>query len=266
MTETLITSPGNAAVKRIRRLRQRKEREEQGAFFVEGIRLVREAVELGARIETCLLAPDLLTSPFGWETVRRLEALGVPMLRVSAAVFASLSGKEGPQGIGLVVAQRWENLEDVRLGGELCWVALDRVQDPGNLGTVLRTSDAVGGAGVMLVGPGADPYDPSAVRASMGAVFSQRLVRTSPAAFRAWKEKSLALVVGTSDAAALDYHAASYPRPCVLFMGSEREGLSAEELATCDLVVAIPMVGRSDSLNLAVATGVMLYELFNQSR
>jgi len=197
---------------------------------------------------------------------RRLARAGVPCLAVTGEVFRSISLKEGPQGIGAVVRQRWTPLEAIEPGGELCWVALDAVQDPGNLGTILRTSDAVGGAGVILLGPSTDPYDPAAVRASMGAVFSQRLARADFDGLAGWKRSRGFTVAGTSDAAPIDYHAVRYQSPLVLLMGSERQGLSARQQALCDLVVRIPMVGRGDSLNLAVATGVMLYEIFNQRR
>jgi TrmH family RNA methyltransferase len=144
-------------------------------------------------------------------------------------------------------------------------VALDAAQDPGNIGTILRTSDAVGGAGLLLLGQSADPYDPGALRASMGAIFSQRLVKTDFTQLLQWARQQHIPLVGTSDSASTDYRAAHYHQPTVLLMGSERAGLSQEQQAQCDLVVKIPMVGRSDSLNLAVATGVLLYELFRHT-
>ena len=224
-----------------------------------------EAAELRG-VESLVVAPDLLSSSTGWEIVRAQREKGAPVLEVNPDVFKSISSKQGPQGLGAVVRQHWERLEDASLSDELCWLALDAVQDPGNLGAILRTSDAVGGAGVILLGQGTDPHDPSAVRASMGAIFSQRLVRATFSELADWKRGRRYRLIGTSDAAARDYHGFSYDPPLVLFMGSERQGLSAEQQALCDAVVRIPMVGRSDSLNLAVATGVVLYEAFNQRR
>jgi RNA methyltransferase, TrmH family len=260
----VIHSSGNATVKAIRGLRQRKERDRSGRFYVEGIRLVGEAVDLRAEIEICVVAPELLTSEFGWTTVDRAVEQGATRLEVSADVFRTLSRKEGPQGISAVVRQRWGVLEEIVPGRELCLIALASVQDPGNLGTILRTSDAVGAAGVILIGTATDPYDPGAVRASMGAIFSQHLVRASTVALRDWKDRYDVRIVGTSNAAPVDYRDAVYTRPLTLFMGSEREGLTPEEAALCDEMVRIPMLGRGDSLNLAVATGVMLYEVLRQ--
>jgi RNA methyltransferase, TrmH family len=260
----LISSLSNPRVKQIRALRQRKEREATRLYFVEGIRIVTEAAQLHAGIETLVVAPELLKSVHALELVAAQGMQGVPVLEVSRDVFAGLSSREGPQGLGAVMRQQIESLEQVTPGGELCWVALDAAQDPGNIGAILRTSDAVGGAGLILLGNAADPYDPAAVRASMGALFAQRVVRADWGTFVAWKRQHAVTVVGTSDKAVQEYRAAAYPSPLVLLMGSEREGLSPARQAVCDHMVRIPMVGRSDSLNLAVATAIVLYEVFYQ--
>ncbi len=262
----IITSQSNPKIKHIRALRHRKEREQSDLAFIEGIRIVAEAAVLPDTVETLVVAPDLLTSSFAQELVAAQQAKGVPILEVTPEVFAGLSLKEGPQGIGAVIRQRWETLENVRLSHEFGWVALDAAQDPGNLGTILRTCDAIGCSGLILTGQSTDPYDPTALRASMGAIFSQRLIRASFEEFVAWKRQHRYVVVGTSGASSTDYQSATYRFPVILLMGSERLGLSPEQQAVCDIVVSLPMVGHTDSLNLAVATGVMLYELFGQYR
>lgn len=259
-----ISSKSNERIKGIRALRHRKERERTGVFFIEGIRIVGEAADGGADIETVVLAPELLESDFARSLVERLEARGVPVLEVTADVFRSISLKDGPQGLGAVIRGRRLRLSEVKAGKGLCWVALEAVADPGNLGTILRTADAVGASGVILVGASTDPYDPEAIRASMGAVFALPIACATLDEFAAWKREQGCFLVGTSDSAGADYRDIAYPRPLVLFMGSERQGLSDEAVALTDMMVKIPMVGRSDSLNLAVATGVMLYEIFNQ--
>lgn len=261
----IIASLTNTRIKHVRSLHHRQERERSGLFFTEGIRQIAEAVQLDAPVEQIIYAPDLLKSKFALDIVQQQQAQGISCLAVTAEVFKSLSVKEGPQGIGAVLRQRWEALDQLRMGNELCWIALDAAQDPGNIGTILRTSDAVGSAGVILLGHSADPYDSNAVRASMGAIFSQRLIRASFDDFTRWKKQQHVSVVGTSGAATTDYRHAYYARPLVLLMGSEREGLSPEQQTICDLIVSIPMVGRSDSLNLAVATGIVLYEIFYQT-
>lgn len=263
----MITSPANEQVKRIRRLQERKERERTGLFFLEGIRIVAEAAERGEAFETLIVSPDRLQSDFAWKLVENLRRNGTPILEVSSLVFERLSQKEGPQGIAAVVHQRWMPLGAVSVENGKPWVALDSVADPGNLGTILRTLDAVGGAGVILLDQSTDPYDPSCVRASMGALFDLHLVRTSFEQFRDWMKRQTGVaLIGTSGAAKQDYHDFPYPSRLVLLMGSERLGLQPYHLELCDEVVRIPMVGRSDSLNLAVATAVVLYEIFNQQR
>jgi len=261
----LIASQSNSRIKEIRSLHNRKARERTGLAFIEGIHIVTEAVQSGDVVEMLVTAPELLTSAFAQEFVAAQTQQGLPYLEVTPEVFKSISLKDNPQGIAAVVRQRWESLEHIRLTNEL-WVALDAVQDPGNLGTILRTCDAVGCTGIMLLGQSTDPYDPTALRASMGAIFSMRLAKATFAAFAGWKQKHQYCVVGTSGAAPVDYQAIAYPRSLVLLMGSERMGLSTEQQAICDAMVKIPMVGRSDSLNLAVSTGVILYEIFNQHR
>jgi TrmH family RNA methyltransferase len=211
------------------------------------------------------MAPDLLTSSYGEDLVRRLRDRAL-ILEVSADVFRSISPREGPQGLGAVVRQHWQTLGRVDPSRDFCWVALDSAQDPGNVGTIMRTTDAVGGSGIILLGAGTDPYDPTSVRASMGAAVSLTLIRTTFDELVAWTRLHDVTLVGTSDTADVDYHDVRYRSPLVVLMGNEREGLSDRQQAACGAVVSIPMVGRSDSLNLAVATGVMLYEIFNQQR
>jgi RNA methyltransferase, TrmH family len=262
----VIVSRSNARIKQIRALRSRRQRERTGLFFIEGARLVAEAVQTRAAIETLVVAPALLTSPFGQEVAHAPELRGVARLEVTPEVFDCLALRDGTQGIGAVVRQRWEPLESVGTGDGRCWVAVDSVQNPGNLGTILRTSAAVGGAGVVLIDETTDPYDPSAVRATLGTLFSQRLVRTTFASFAAWKRRRECPVIGTSPSAQIDYKEVTYRPPPILLMGSERRGLSAEQQALCDVVVRIPMIGRCDSLNLGVAASLLLYEVFHQQR
>lgn len=267
----MITSLVNDRIKSIRKLQERKARDESGLFFLEGVRVVAEAVQQGAELDTLVYAPDLLKSTFALDLIAQQHAAGATILEVSSEVFRRLSQKEGPQGIAAVARQRWLDLDAVSFPLRLdlasnTWVALDSVADPGNLGAIMRTHDAVGGQGIILLDQSTDPYDPSAARASMGALFTQSLVKTSFERFREWKVRTGMMVVGTSGAAEIDYTRCRYPKQVILLMGSERQGLQDHHLALCDTVVSIPMVGASDSLNLAVATGVVLYEIFNQRR
>ncbi|HET8839843.1 MAG TPA: RNA methyltransferase [Ktedonobacteraceae bacterium] len=257
------TSP---LIKRIQRLHTREERERTGLFYIEGMRFVTQALHHHARIERLVVCRELLTHPYAQQLTRGQQRQGTPILEVSRTVMERLSQVQNSQGLGAVVRQRWQRLERVRPRTELCWVAVETIRTPGNLGTILRTSDAVGGAGLMLLGDTTDPYDPGTVRATMGAQFTQCFVRTSIDAIAHWKRRKQYLLIGTSPTASQDYQQVCYTAPTILWMGEERKGLSAEQQAMCDLIVRIPMVGESDSLNVAMATGVMLYEVFNQRR
>lgn len=265
----LITSTSNPAIKEIRKLRERKERERTGLYVLEGLRLVGEAVQQNAVLDRLVVAGDFLASEFGWSLVEECRARGVRIMEVGGEVFQSLAMKERPQGLLAVGRQRWDDLPKIAHSLDIeehIWVALDEVADPGNLGTILRTLDAVGGEGIILLDHSTDPYDPSALRGSMGAIFSQQIIRASFEEFSAWKQSSGIQVVGATGAASQDYHACAYPNPVILLMGSERQGLQTRHIDLCDALVSIPMVGRSDSLNLAVASAVVLYEIFNQRR
>ena len=175
---------------------------------------------------------------------------------MSAEIYQKIAHKQGPQGIGAVVHQNWLDLEKINVNPQDLWIALDSVADPGNLGTIMRTADAVGCRGIILLGNATDPYDPTAVKASMGALFSLNLIQTTWQQFTAWQQNNRINLVGTSDHANADYQTIQYPFPLVLLMGSERQGLTDEMMAACDHLVRIPMAGRSDSLNLAVASAV----------
>jgi TrmH family RNA methyltransferase len=262
----MITSTANSQVKEIRKLRERKVRQANGLYYVEGLRIVGEAVQQGENIETLVIAPDLLVSDFGQKLVESHRTKGGQVLEVSQQVFQSFSLKEGPQGIAAILHQTWTSLADIVLERDDCWVVLDSVADPGNLGTILRTSDSTGCRGIILLDQSTDPYDPSCIRASMGALFSQKLIKTDFETFAEWKRSTGIVVVGTSDKAQQDYHTFKYPGNLAVLMGSERQGLQQKHLDLCDAVVRIPMVGISDSLNLAVATAVVLYEVFNQKQ
>jgi len=261
----MITSTANGRVREIRSLRRRKERDERGLAFIEGIRAVLTALESErADIALLVVAPELLKSERALEAVTAGERQGIERLDVSRAVFESLSGRDGPQGLAAVVRQRWLRLRDVELEDGDTWVALASVADPGNLGTILRSADAAGAQGVMLLEGSTDPWDPTAMRASTGAVFTRHLVRCEWSAFVAWAREQGARLVGASDDAETGYREVAYGARTVVLMGSERDGLSDAQRTACDALVAIPMRGSVDSLNLGVAASLVLYAVLEE--
>ncbi len=260
-----ISSMNNPEIRRLRRLRLRRERDQTGLFFVEGIRFVLAAVERGVEIETLVVAGESEISTPVRAGIRDLLRNHSRQLCVTQEVLQFLSDRDETQGIGAVLRQRWERLTDIRPDTLSAWVALDGIQYPGNLGSILRVAEAAGCDGVMLVGKSADPYDPISVRASMGAVFFQRLVRCEFEEFAVWTRRHGISVIGASPRGNVDYREASFRPPAVLYMGSERTGLPEQRQAACNHTVRIPMAGRCDSLNVATATGILLYEFIGQS-
>jgi RNA methyltransferase, TrmH family len=262
----LITSTANPQIKLIRKLKDRKFRVETGLFFLEGIRIVIEALEADHWVTQLIVARELLDNEKANEIVKKAEQKGVPILEVSKDVFESISSKDGPQGLAAVAKQKWMELDKNTKPTTGIWIALYQVADPGNLGTILRTLDGMGGVGVILLDYCTDPFDPSAIRASMGGVFSKKILKSTSMNFIEWVKKNNIKVTGTSDAAATDYKTYHYPTNGILLMGSEREGLPDQLAAICEDVVSIPMLGRADSLNLAVASSIVLYEIAWQQR
>jgi len=259
----LITSPSNPVIKIIRKLRNKKERDASGMFYVEGIRAVGEALRTGQAIEYILYCPDLLDSGFGNQLVDQLQQDFLGLIEVSPDVFGSFSLKEGPQGLAAVVKQKWHCLQDVEISKGL-WTGLDSIQDPGNLGTIMRSLDAVGGEGIILLENSTDPHHPSSIRASTGAIFTQKVVKTNLNEFQRWKETTGYPMIGTYCGEAIAYRDYNYPKDMILLMGSEQKGLQPEHLALCDAVVTIPMAGDVDSLNVSIAASIVLFEIFHQ--
>lgn len=257
-----ITSLSNPIVKDIKALALKKFRDEQHAFMAEGLKLVIDALEGGWTIRTLIYSKAGRGNASVEKIAARTVALGGLVLEVSEKVLGAITRRDNPQMVVGVFEQRLSKLADIRLQAGDVWVALDRVRDPGNLGTIIRTIDAVGAKGVILVGETTDPFSLETVRATMGSVFSVPVARATPEAFLAWKAKAGAMVVGTHLKGSVDYRTPSYKgRPVVLLMGNEQQGLPDELATACDELVRIPQAGRADSLNLSVATGVMLYEV-----
>ena len=247
----------------VRALRAREHREKTGQYTVEGVRFLVTAADSGAEITALIVCEALLSSVVGQMIVRRLRRRSVPVHAIDEAHFASLSRLVDGSGRGViaVVRQRWRALE--RLADDDLWLAVETVRSPGNLGTLLRTCLAVGARGVIVIGD-ADVHDPACVRATMGALDALALVRLQPSELVALVRRSHATLVGASPDGRLDFRRTSYTRATVVLLGSERRGISREMRRACDSLVRIPMASSMDSLNLAVAGSLVLYEAFAQ--
>jgi TrmH family RNA methyltransferase len=256
-----ITSLANPIVKDIKALALKKFRDRENAFLAEGLKLVIDALDLGWTIRTLVFSKCGLGNPAVEKVAARTVAAGGLVLEVNDKVIAAITRRDNPQMVVGVFEQRWTPLKSVAPVGDDLWLALDRVRDPGNLGTIIRTADAVGAKGVILIGDTTDPFAIETVRATMGSIFAVPVVRAKEEAFLAWRAGFGGLVVGTHLKGAVDYRDIGYAgRPVLLVMGNEQQGLPESLAAACDRLALIPQAGRADSLNLAVATGIMLFE------
>jgi len=260
-----ITSFSNTLVKQARSLRDKKERRREGLFLAEGLRILTEAREAGFLPQRIFFAEGQ-KHPLLDRLIAETEAAGGEAIETHANILHKISGKENPQTV-LGVFPAFPTLLDTldRSTADL-WIVAQSLRDPGNLGTILRTGDAVGAGGLILVDESVDPFSVEAVRASMGALFTQRIAMASWADFLTWLRAGPGELVGTSLNAVQDYQQPRYARPCFILVGNEAQGLPVDYEAACDLLVKIPMRGKADSLNAAVATAVMAYEVLNQWR
>jgi TrmH family RNA methyltransferase len=257
-----VTSLANPIIKDIKALAQKKSRDESRTFLAEGLKLVIDALDRGWAIRTLVYAKAGKGKPLVEKVAARTVAAGGLVLEVSEKVMSSITRRDNPQMVAAVFEQRWTPLKDIQPKGSETWIALDRVRDPGNLGTIIRTADAAGASGVILVGDCTDPFSMETVRATMGSMFALPLVKTTPADFLKWKKSVDARLVATHLAGAVDYRTIDYrSKPVILMMGNEQSGLPDDLAKAADKLARIPQVGMADSLNLAVATGVMLFEV-----
>jgi len=258
----VISSAANPLVKRVRALADRKHRRREAAYVVQGIQPVWQAVEAGAQLEVLIVAPDLLRHPGAAAMVAAQEAAGVRVARLSAELFGRIADRDGPAGLAAIVRSAPVKLSDLMVGADSLFAALHSAGNPGNVGTIIRTASAAGAAGVILIGPSADPYDPAAVKASMGALFTLPVVAVESAAeFLDWAGRGGVTVAATSARGSVSCWDAELRLPLAVLLGSEGEGLPDDLLAAADLRVVIPMTGTAESLNLAVAAGILLYEV-----
>ncbi len=257
-----VTSLANPIIKDIKALSLKKARDESRTFLAEGLKLVIDALDRGWTIRTLVYAKAGKGKPLVEKVAARTVAAGGLVLEVSEKVMSSITRRENPQMVAAVFEQRWTALKDIRPQDTETWIALDRVRDPGNLGTIIRTADAAGASGVILVGDCTDPFSMETVRATMGSMFALPLVKTTSADFLKWKKTVDARLVATHLAGAVDYRTIDYrSKPVILMMGNEQSGLPDDLAQAADKLARIPQVGMADSLNLAVATGVMLFEV-----
>ena len=257
----LITGFSNPTVKYLRSLREKKHRKASGQFLAEGLRLLTDARECGHLPEVLVMASAREPHPLLEALEADVMAAGGDVIETSADILAKITGKSNPQAVAGVFAEVDTSLNGTDRSSADIWLVAQALRDPGNLGTMLRTCDAVGAGGLILIDDCADPFSVEAVRASMGAIFTQKVARASWSEFLPWLRSGSGQLVAASLRDAVPYRGAPYQSPCFILVGNESQGLPEESEAACDLRVTMPMKGRADSLNAAIAGAVLAYEV-----
>ncbi|MCM8731362.1 TrmH family RNA methyltransferase [Hephaestia sp. GCM10023244] len=261
-----ITAYSNPLIKRVRTLRDKKHRRDEGLFLAEGLRILTEARETGRLPEMLFFARQSAGHPLVEALVEAVESAGGDVIETTPDILSKLSGKDNPQAVVGVFAEFLTPLDTIDRTIAPLWLVAEKLRDPGNLGTILRTGDAVGAGGLILIDDCVDPFSVEAVRASMGALFTIPIVKARWEDFLLWLRAGPGQLVGLSLDTDHDYRAARYTAPTFLLTGNEAQGLPETYEAACDLLVKLPMLGKADSLNAAVATAVMAYEVLAQHR
>jgi TrmH family RNA methyltransferase len=256
-----VTAFSNPTVKLLRSLRDKKARRAEGLFLAEGLRILTEARDSGRLPEIIAFSAEGARHPLAAGIIAATEAAGGDAIETTAEILTKMSGKDNPQMVLGAYRQPETSLGRIDRAKAPLWIVAQALRDPGNLGTILRTGDAVGAGGLILVDDCADPYSVEAVRASMGAIFTQDVAAAPWAEFLSWLRAGEGQLVGTSLKATTDYLDTVYERPCFLLIGNEQQGLPADYESECDTLVKIPMAGRADSLNAAMAAAVMAFTI-----
>jgi len=256
-----VTAFSNPTVKRLRSLRDKKARKEEGLFLAEGLRIIAEARDSGRLPEIIMFSAEGARHPLASEIIAATEAAGGDAVETTPDILSKTSGKDNPQMLVAAYKQPETDLSAIDRTDAPLWFAAQALRDPGNIGTILRTGDAVGAGGLILIDDSADPYSVEAVRASMGAIFTQKVAKASWQEFAHWLRAGPGQLVGTSLKATRDYLEVEYQQPSFLLIGNEQQGLPQAYEDECDVLVKIPMAGRADSLNAAIAAAVMAFQV-----
>jgi TrmH family RNA methyltransferase len=257
----IITSTANRHIVEARKLKQRKHREHQARYLLEGLQLLHMALDAGARPDTLFYCEEQFTGSKAPALLARFRAAGAECLPVSANVMEQLSERDVAQGLVASFVLAEKPLDAIKIKGRSLVVVLDRLQDPGNLGTLIRTADAVGAAGVVLIEPGVDLYDPKTLRASMGSLFNLPVIRTpNVTGLFAWLLQQDVTPVGAGTHNGQPWGTGLFEDSVALVLGNEARGLSPDVAAHITRWAHLPMAGKAESLNVSIAGGVLMYE------
>lgn len=260
----LITSPQNSYIKEVKALRQKKSREEKKRFFIEGERFVEESLKEKVKILYIFVSDSFLATVSAFKILEKIHQNPCPIYQISDKLFQEISDTENPQGILAVMEMQNYALFDVVKENSFI-VLLDSIQDPGNLGTIIRTADAAGASGIIYSKGSVDLYNPKVLRATMGSVFHLPVVYSENLSdtIRELKGKGVKLLAAHLKGE-MPYFHEDLKGPVGIIIGNEANGISEEVACHADAFVRIPMDGKAESLNASVAAGILMYEVLRQ--
>ena len=264
VTEPVIRSTSNPRVKHLVKLRSRRHRDAEGRFLIEGFRELSRAVAAGVEIEEVGFCPSLFLGSNEPALLASAEAAGAHLVEYAEDPFRKVSYRDRPEGLVGLARQFPTSLNRLSLPREPLVLVVEAIEKPGNLGTMLRTADAAGVDAVIVCDPTTDPFNPNVVRASLGCLFIVSLAIGSTADTIAWLAEHDVRLIATTPATSLLHWQADYLGACAIAVGSEQYGLSDTLLGAAGQSVRVPMHGDADSLNAAMAAGVVLYEALRQ--
>ena len=259
-----ITSASNPSIKLLRSLERKKGRNETGLFLAEGARLIEQALAQDWQVETLIVSNAGAERDYVQALAQKAAVQGARLIQVPDRLAGSIARKDNPQAVIAAIKQRDLDLKDLAADDPGLWIGLYECRDPGNLGTILRTADCAGAAGVILIENCCDPYSVEAVRASMGSLFDVKLARADFCAFNSWRKGAGLDMVAASVNGDTSHVGVDFKKPSLILMGNEQAGLTPDVEAECATLCLIPMRGGADSLNLAQASAIMLYEGWRQ--
>ena len=260
-----ISSQENPVIKHIKQLSKRKYREKYREFKIEGVRMIHDALENGKNIKSVLFCDALKGVSGGEKLLERLNQQGIKIYHIPQKMFEELSDIESPQGVMAILAFHTHELEEVLTHSKGFFLILDRIQDPGNMGTMIRTADAAGADGIILTKGSVDPYNEKVIRSTMGSIFHIPILTMGDTmdVLGCMKQRGIKIVTTSLNTEHYHYDI-DLKQKIAIIVGNEGNGVEEDVIRASDYTVKIPMLGRAESLNASVAASLMLYEVVRQ--
>lgn len=266
MTEFVITSLQNPRVKQAVKLRDKRERDHTGTFLIEGYRELLRGVEGGIPLKALFYSPSHFLGSNEGALIQQIREMGVEVMETSKEVFEKMSYRDRPDGLLAIADQTHLTLQDLTISADRpsFFLVAEAIEKPGNLGTILRSCDAAGVDALIVCDRCTDIFNPNVVRASVGTLFTVPVVEVSSEEALSWLNDNHIQIVATSPDASSTFTQTDLSGPVAIAVGTEQLGLSEKWMKKADIQVSIPMHGAADSLNVATATTLLLYEVLRQ--